>query len=552
MTKARLPFQVIAIAALAALAGTRGLAQAPSAQLTIVPERTEYRETSRYEDVMAFLKAVDAASPRIHLTTFGYTYEGRALPLAVVGDVADASPEAVKASGKLRVYIQGNIHGGEVEGKESAQKLLRAIAGGAHADWMKTMVLLVAPIYNADGNERISLTNRGVQNGPIGGMGTRANAQNFDLNRDHMKQESSEARSVAKLFNEYDPHVGIDLHTTDGTRHGYHLTYSPPLNPNTDPAIIAMLRGEWFPFVSKQVKAKHGWEYFYYGNVPGGRGGQSPEGAKRQWQTFEHVPRFNNNYIGLRNRFALLSEAYAYLTFEDRITATDYFLEEALTFASDNAARIIKTVQDADAASIVGTTQSVRSRLHQGGDLNVLMGEVEELRHPYTGQPMLLRKDVVKPEVMTDFSTFESSMDETAPSAYYIPSTLLTAATPQAAAQNDRLLAGLIDKLSAHGIRFTRLTEPSTVPVEQFAISSNTQSEREFQAHRMRTLEGSWQPASEMTLPAGTIVVPVAQPLGRIAFYLLEPRSDDGWVTWNVLDQVLGADVKTYPIVRKR
>jgi hypothetical protein len=180
------------------------------------------------------------------------------------------------------------------------------------------------------------------------------------------------------------------------------------------------------------------------------------------------------------------------------------------------------------------------------------MGEVEELRHPYTGQPMLLRKDVVKPEVMTDFSTFESSMDETAPSAYYIPSTLLPAATPQAAAQNDRLLAGLADKLTAHGIRFTRLAEPSTVAVEQFAISANTQSEREFQAHRMRTLEGSWQPASDVTLPAGTIVVPVAQPLGRIAFYLLEPRSDDGWVTWNVLDPVLGADVKTYPIVRKR
>jgi hypothetical protein len=46
--------------------------------------------------------------------------------------------------------------------------------------------------------------------------------------------------------------------------------------------------------------------------------------------------------------------------------------------------------------------------------------------------------------------------------------------------------------------------------------------------------------------------VPVNQPLGRIVFYLLEPRSDDGWVAWNVLDALLGADVKTYPIVRVR
>ena len=70
-------------------------AQTPSVrQLQTVPERTDYRETSRYEDVVAFVRAVDAASPRIHVTTFGYTVEGRALPLAVVGDVPNASPDA--------------------------------------------------------------------------------------------------------------------------------------------------------------------------------------------------------------------------------------------------------------------------------------------------------------------------------------------------------------------------------------------------------------------------------------------------------------------------
>lgn len=520
-------------------------AQSPALrQLQTVPERTAYRETSRYDDVMAFLRAVDAASPRIHLTTFGYTSEGRALPLAVVGDVADASPDAVRASGKLRVYVQGNIHAGEVEGKESAQKLLRAIAAGRHPGWMKTMVLLVAPIYNADGNERVALTNRGLQHGPIGGMGQRPNAQDYDLNRDHMKQESPEARSLAALFNRYDPHVGIDLHTTNGTRHGYHLTYSPPLNPNTDAGIVGLLRGEWFPYVSTQVKAKHGWDYFYYGNVPGPAG---PDGGPRGWYTFEHVPRFNNNYLGLRNRFALLSEAYAYLTFEDRIAATDYFLEEALGFASINAGRIMQTVAAADAASIVGRPQSVRSRFHKGGELDILMGDVEELRHPYTGQLMLLRKNVVRPEKMTDYSTFESAMDEIAPAEYYIPGDLIANA-----AQNARLLGTLADKLAAHGITFTRLAAPKTVRAERFEITANTQADRDFQKHRLRSLDGRWGEAAEITVPAGSIGVPVHQPLGRIVFYLLEPRSDDGWTAWNVLDPLLGAGAKTYPIVRVR
>ena len=42
------------------------------------------------------------------------------------------------------------------------------------------------------------------------------------------------------------------------------------------------------------------------------------------------------------------------------------------------------------------------------------------------------------------------------------------------------------------------------------------------------------------------------QPLARLAFYLIAPTSDDGLVNWNFLDDVLGADVKMYPILRKK
>ena len=157
------------------------------ANLKTRPERTEFRETSRYDDVVVFMNAVAEAAPKtIRLTTFGKTQEGRTLPLAVVGAPA-STPDAVRRTGKVRVYIQGNIHGGEVEGKESAQILLREFAEGKHADWLKSMVFLIAPIYNADGNERISPKNRRSQHGPIEGSGVRENAQGYDLNRDHMK-----------------------------------------------------------------------------------------------------------------------------------------------------------------------------------------------------------------------------------------------------------------------------------------------------------------------------------------------------------------------------
>src|SRR5687767_14322166 len=239
----------------ASVAGSAQRGAARVDEIRTVPEKTDFKDTSRYADVVTFMKAIDEASDRVHLTTFGVTNERRDLPLAVVGAPA-ATPQAVRQTGKLRVYIQGNIHGGEVEGKESAQMLLRDLAGGRHDDWLQSMVFLIAPIYNADGNERFALNNRGPQYGPMGGQGQRPNAQGLDLNRDHMKLDSPEARAVVRLMNDYDPQVALDLHTTNGTRHAYHLTYSPPLHPGTDPGIVDLLRKEWFPAVTSAVREK--------------------------------------------------------------------------------------------------------------------------------------------------------------------------------------------------------------------------------------------------------------------------------------------------------
>jgi len=548
------------------------LAVAPSAQnpeslanLKTTPESSEFKSTSTYDDVVKFMKAVDDASPIVFYTTYGTTTEGRAMPMAVVGTgLKDASPAAVKATGKLRVHIQGNIHAGEVEGKESAQMLLRELALHKHDDWLRSIVFLITPIFNADGNEKFSLTNRGRQNGPINGMGTRAQAQGLNINRDFMKLEKPEARAFAKQWNDYDPHVGYDLHTSDGSFHAYHLTYAPPLNPDTPAAIMSVMKDEWFPFVTKNIKANHGWETFYYGNVQGGggrgrqggqgrqggrsgdAGGRSAEAARsdqpagpRTWASFEALPRYHNSYVGMRNRFALLSEAYSYLTFEDRIKATNYFLEETLTFAAQNADRLKKICADADKASIVGRTLGTRTQLKRGGTVTILMGEVEDVVNPNGGGAMYLRKDAVHPEQMNEMMWFESPKSETAPSTYYVPGAATKA----------------LDLLRAHGVRVERVSRAVT-GVEQFAISSNTAApvrpnSIDTGQHALRTLDGSWQAAPTVTVPAGAFSVAVNQPLGLLAFYLLEPTSDDGLATWNVFDDMIG-DTRTYPVLRKR
>jgi hypothetical protein len=84
---------------------TQSAKPGPLADLKTRAERTNFTETSRYEDVVSFLEIVDRASPLVQVTSFGYTFEGRTLPLAVVGRVADPRPETIRASGRLRVYL---------------------------------------------------------------------------------------------------------------------------------------------------------------------------------------------------------------------------------------------------------------------------------------------------------------------------------------------------------------------------------------------------------------------------------------------------------------
>jgi hypothetical protein len=507
------------------------------ASLLTVPERTKYVETSLYEDVMAFMRAAAAKVPQtIHLTTFGYSFEGRALPLAVVG-AKDATPEAVRATGKVRIYVQANIHAGEVEGKEACLELLREIANGRHPEWLKSTVLLIAPIFNPDGNDRINLTNRGRQNGPIGGMGQRANGQNLDLNRDFMKMESPEARSMAMLMTRYEPDVEVSLHTTDGSLHAYQLTYNSPLHPATAQSVIDAERTALLPAVTKAIKAKHGWDFYYYGNLP--RGGAQGQDRVYAADTDLYTARFEENYVGLRNCLGILSETFSYLPFKDRIAVARGFVEEIVDYAARNGERIRKAVAEANKDSIVGKELGVMGKtVRSAQPVQILMGECEDERNPYTGAIMLRRKDVSKPEMMFEAITFEASETSRAPRVYIIPPTLAP-----------RVLQRVLDRLQAHGIRTQKLDKAVTVKGEQFKMTSTRTEERAFQNHNMRTIVGAWE-AADLAVPEGSIVVPVDQRLGRVAFLLLEPRSNDSLAYWNLFDDDATKDLKAYPVVR--
>ena len=303
---------------------------------TTRPERTDSRETSTYADVLAFLDSLESLGAGVRVGTLGFSPQGRRIPYVIAARPMVDSPGDAHRTGKPILYVQGNIHAGEVEGKEAAQMLLRDLTLGSLLPLLDSVILLVVPIYNADGNEDFvpGERNRPGQNGPAS-VGRNTNGQGFNLNRDYVKLEAPETRGALALLAAWEPDFFIDLHTTNGSYHGYALTYAPGLNPNSPPA-NDYVREHFLPTVRERMRQRHREETFWYGNFRN----QDPDSLVLGWETYDPRPRFGTNASGMRGRMAILSEGYSNAPFQQRIAATYDFLREILSLAAEERVRI--------------------------------------------------------------------------------------------------------------------------------------------------------------------------------------------------------------------
>lgn len=507
-----------------------------------VPEATDYRRTSTHADVMEFLAAVDAAGDRrVVLTRFGATPEGREQPLVVIADPPVRTPAEARASGKPVVWINANIHAGEVEGKEAVLALIREVVWGPDPWPVAEVVALLAPIYNADGNDAMGPKNRPLQQGPAN-PGRRESSLGLDLNRDGLKLENLEARNLTRALVEWDPHVFVDLHTTNGSAHGYELTYAPTLTPSAHPELISESTNRWLPDLRARMRERHGFETFDYGNFHAQGTGEFVDEVDREhgWRTYDHRPRFVTNATGLRNRIAILSEAYSYADFRTRIEVSRAFVQEILRYAAGRGRSLPAQCAswDADTRSLARTgqlVQHVEAKMYSRGVEPVLIRGFEEGADPETGEKWRVAagpRTTVELPVWVGFMGMDWAH---APKAYRLG--------PE--------LGGVAALLRVHGVLVEELAAPETIRAEVFRLKSATRAERPFQGHHERSAE--WTITTEdVELPAGSFRVDMDQPLARLIFQLLDPRADDGCLAWNHYDRWLdagpGAELPVYGV----
>lgn len=530
-------------------------------ELKTPAEESEWERTTSSKEVLEYCKTVaDNSGGRIILddTTFK-TEAGTPIPYMIISDKAPKGPDEVDED-KGVVYVNCNIHSGEVEGKEAMMIFAREVAQGKHDDLLKDLVVVIVPNSNPDGNDDPGKNRIETQFTPKM-VGTRTEGNGLNVNRDMTKLETACGRTIVQLMNDWNPILFIDAHATDGSYMRHAVTYNWGLNAGTDPELLeynrdvfcsrALRKGSYLESKDKVAVPYGNWGYYYSGIVDEG------------WRTFEDYARYTTNYAGLRNRLALLLEVYSYDKFPVRVETQYECIYGALKVVAKDKDEIKEMIAAADARSkdrakngidperdIVALNSEMTPMPFEGKDkLTVLSYETDEEGQvigtrlydeegdPYDieyGKPVDYETEYWGTFVPTDVETM---------GAYYL-------------IDND--CKEFAELMKFHGVEMTELKEDITLNAEDY-LHYNIQSytsggavidgtaRDEYEGHYQTLVTGEWANGDKsIVIPAGTYVISTAQRFGSFAALMCEPAAVDGGVAWNYFDNYFDSKDGTF------
>lgn len=523
--------------------------QVPPGWLTVA-ERTDFRATGTYGDALGLLEEFAAASPALHLTSYGLSSQGRPLPLVIVSREGAFTPRAAarlaREEGKPVLMIQNGIHAGEIDGKDASLRILREIALGGHRDLLEAATVLLVPILNVDGHERVSPWSRANQHGPTEGMGWRTNAHGLDLNRDHLKLQSREMRALLELVDRWRPHLHVDNHVTDGADHGWTLTWSWAEAPQAPAPLDRWLDRHMPPVLEATEAAGH-----TVGPYVWLRDRQDPaEGFSSRVAN----PWYATGYFPLRNVPSVLVEMHAPRPYRERVLANQDFLMALWRRLGSAGGELVAAVEAAAAATVErGRPGAEPSQVvvtwepappSGTTELPIQAWTVEE--SVVSGQPVLLYDDPlleIDPEAPGGKSGGAGGGEpQGEPRRLEVP--WVRRSAPGVTAPRPRgylVLPGwpqIEHPLAGHGLEVERLTAAAELPVETLRIAEPSFAVSSYQG-QVR-VEGEVERRREVRrLPAGSLWVPADQPLFEVAVQLLEPEAASSLFSWGLLSSAL-------------
>ena len=479
-------------------------------------ERSHGTETATYDEAVAYYKQLAAYSSHILVQEAGPTDAGR--PLHVVYYTADGNFDRKRwqREGRVVLLINNDIHPGEPDGVDACMMLLRDAVNGKIAI-PGNVALAVIPMYNIGGALNRNSYSRANQNGPVS-YGFRGSAQNLDLNRDFIKCDAQETRSLEQLIRGLQPDVFIDNHVSDGADYQHIMTLLSTQHNKLSGSLGRYIRDVFTPAVYKDMNVR-GYDVVPYVNDFD----KTPDAG---WREFYDLPRFSSGYAALFGIFAFVPETHMLKPFKERVYATYAIMNSFIAVASANAGEIKKVrahayddLMSQQRFTLDWQVDTARcdSILFKGYTPGYKPSAVSGLPRLYYDHDKPFTKQV------PFYNQYMPVKSVTAPKAYIIP-------------RGWQAVAGI---LRNSGVHMAQIAHDTDITVTAYHIDNFETGQRTYEKHYMHKQVQVTPAAAILHFLKGDYVVDVAQPAKRYIIETLEPTAPDAFFAWGFFDAIL-------------
>jgi hypothetical protein len=500
-----------------------------------VPEKTDYKRTASHLQMLEFISNLLWHSEYMHIERLFISELRRVAPLVIVSNPRVKTPEEAHATGKTVVYIQGNIHPSEAEGKEAVLMLLRDIALGKKSHLLDKLIIILAPDFNPDGNEAWEVKNTSTFSGTPHIQSIRHNADDTDINRDAIKMETKSMQGLYRnVLNTWDPMVFLDLHSMGRVQHGYSILYAPSYTPAAHPVPREYTQYQMLPDIRQRAMDEYGCMFYTHADYDWSN--YPPKVWDPVAGGYSVEAKFIVNAVGLRNRLSILTETPGHVGFEKRIYASYAFCHCLLDYVYEHGEEITRLCRDSD----IDLVEKIGKEAVNGKLSNWVDGEYTKQDTPCDLYVYPTRKEKYIPGTSIVSHWIGEGEPELIKGVRDLTKPIGTRSSIVARGYVFyEELSSVAEKLEAHGVEINQLDNDVSVSGYEFIVDQYEEIKKGWiRLYDMTILKGGWH-KTQKTYPAGSYHVDMAQRLANVAFYCLEPEVGDGLAGWNYFNKYL-------------
>ena len=482
-------------------------------------EESNGTATATYKETIEYYQQLADSYPEITLTEIGETDSGHPLHLVIFNTDGKTDINTIKNSPKNRVLINNGIHPGESDGIDASMMMLRDIvqSDSLKKSYKNTLINII-PIYNIGGALNRNSHTRVNQNGPKE-YGFRGNAQNYDLNRDFVKQYTKNAVSFAQIFHTIDPDVFIDNHVSNGADYQYAITHLFTQHNKLGGALGKFIETQMRPALETSLIIKR-IPITPYVNV----WGKTP---REGWMQFFDSPRYSTGYTTLFNTFGMMVETHMLKPYKIRVEQTYALMHSVLEFTEERSVDIKTLRKNAVQEILAKETYPITFEINPKKEPATI--QFKGYQGTYidskitTGKRMFYDRSKPYLEPVDYYNEYRPKKEVTIPKAYILKNGW----------------SKISERLDNNQIQYKKFDNDTIILSEYMRIEKYKTRKNAYEGHYLHYDTEVTKDTVEQQFFKGDIYIPTQQKGIRYIIETLEPEATDSFFNWNFFDTIL-------------